>query len=144
AETYPGYSYLGFLEKPRFYDFYWELWALGSHRIMLWGNPDFVRRAVPTFQLSGSKGFEIDAPPTQKGFGNRPGTWDVFTDAQRDRVFWKWDFERYWLFYLLWGRLSYDPQAGDAVWGDEMRRRFGAAAGDALDAYRESSRVVSE
>jgi len=143
-ETYAGYGYLGLLEKPRFYEFYWEIWGLGSHRILLWGNPDFVRRTVPTLQLSGSIGFEIDALPTQKGFGNRPGAWDVFTDSQRSRVFWKWDFERYWLFYLLWGRLSYDPQAGEAIWMDEMRRRFGPAAEDVFEAYRQSSRVLNE
>jgi hypothetical protein len=40
AETYPNYSYLNFLEKPRNYEFYWELWGLGSHRMLLWGNPD--------------------------------------------------------------------------------------------------------
>lgn len=144
AETYPGYSYITYLEKPRSYDFYWELWALGSNRILLWGNPDFVRRAVPTFQLSQSIGFEIDAPPTQKGFGNRPGTWDVFTDAQSGRRFWKWDFERYWLFYRLWGRLSYDPAAADSIWIAELRQRFGSAAPHVLDAYRESSRVINE
>ena len=144
AETYPGYSYLNFLEKPRKYDFYWELWGLGSHRLLLWGNPDFVKRAVPTFRLSGSSGFEIDAPLAQKGFGNRPGVWDVFTDAHKDRMFWKWEFERYWLFYLLWGRLSYDPKTPESVWMSELTRRFGAAAADVMEAYRQSSRVLNE
>jgi hypothetical protein len=144
AETFPNYSYLGFLEKPRPYQFYWEVWGLGSNRMLLWGSPDFVRRAVPTFRLSESIGFEIDAPPVQKGFGNRPGTWDVFTAAQSHRVFWRWDFERYWLFYRLWGRLSYDPKAPDAVWIDELRRRFGAGADAVLEAYRQSSRVLPE
>src|SRR5262249_41834284 len=37
AETYPGYSYITYLEKPRSYELYWEVWALGSHRILLWG-----------------------------------------------------------------------------------------------------------
>ena len=144
AETYPGYSYLDLLEKPRPYDFYWEVWALGSNRILLWGNPEYVRRAVPTFGLSQSIGFEIDAPPTQKGYGNRPGTWDVFTSAQRARKFWKWDFERYWMFYLLWGRIGENPAAADTIWTDELRRRFGPAWSDVLDAYRESSRVINE
>ena len=54
---------------------------------------------MPTFRLSAPSGFEIDAPLAQKGFGNRPGVWDVFTDAHKDRMFWKWEFERYWLFY---------------------------------------------
>ena len=144
AETFAGYSYMNFLEKPRPYQFYWEVWGLGSHRILLWGNPDFVRRAVPTFRLSDSVGFEIDAPPAQKGFGNRPGKWDVFTPAHRDRVFWKWDFERYWAFYLLWGRLSYDAKASDSVWINELRKRFGRAADDVAEAYRQSSRVLHE
>jgi hypothetical protein len=144
AETYPGYSYLNFLEKPRTYDFYWELWGLGSHRLLLWGNPDYVKRAVPTFRLSGSSGFEIDAPLAQKGFGNRPGVWDVFTEANKDRIFWKWEFERYWLFYQLWGRLSYDPKTPDNVWMGELTRRFGAAAADVMEAYRQSSRVLNE
>lgn len=143
AETYPGYSHLNFLEKPRAYEFYWELWGLGSHRLLLWGDPDYVRRAVPTFTLSGSKGFEIDAPLAQKGFGNRPGKWGVFTTEQKDRVFWKWEFERYWLFYLLWGRLSYDPKTPD-LWTKELKSRFGAAAPDVLEAYKASSGVLNQ
>ena len=144
AETFPGYSYLNFLEKPHSYPFYWELWGLGSHRLLLWGNPDFVRRAAATFHLGDAVGFEIDPPLAQKGFGNRPGVWGVFTGAQKDRVFWKWEFERYWMFYLLWGRLTYDPGAPDSVWLAELRRRFGTAAADVLDAYRAASGVVNE
>jgi len=144
AETYPGYSYLNFLEKPHTYQFFWELWGLGSHRLLLWGNPGFVRRAVSTFHLGDAVGFEIDPPLAQKGFGNRPGVWGVFTEANRDRVFWKWEFERYWLFYLLWGRLSYDPGAPEAIWLNELRRRFGAAAPDVLEAYKNSSGVINE
>jgi hypothetical protein len=144
AETYPGYSYLNFLEKPHSYQFYWELWGLGSHRLLLWGNPDFVRRATETFHLGDAIGFEIDPPLAQKGFGNRPGVWDIFTDANKDRMFWKWEFERYWLFYQLWGRLSYNPATPDSVWLDELTRRFGSAARDVLEAYQNSSGVINE
>lgn len=144
AETFPNYSYLNFLEKPRSYKFYWELWGLGSNRLLLWGSPDYVRRAAPTFNLSGSEGFEIDPPLAQKGFGNAPGKWSVFTTAENQRVFWKWEFERYWLFYRLWGRLSYDPAASERVWMDDLRARFGNAAQDVLDAYRNASDVINE
>src|SRR5260370_42336928 len=110
AETYAGYSYLDFLKKPRSYQFFWEVWGLGSHRLLLWGNPAYVRRAVSTFRLGDTVGFEIDPPLAQKGFGNRPGERGVFTPANHDRVFWTWEFERYWLVYQLWGRLSYGPR----------------------------------
>ena len=117
------------MKSPRSYKFYWELWGLGSNRLLLWGNPEYVRRAVSTFGLGGAEGFEIDPPLAQKGFGNRPGKWGVFTGAQKQRMFWKWEFERYWLFYQLWGRLSYDPATPDRAWMDELKQRFGAAAG---------------
>jgi hypothetical protein len=144
AETYPGYSYLNFLTKRRNYQFYWELWALGSNRLLLWGSPDYVRRVVPTLSLGDAVGFEIDPPLAQKGFGNAPGKWGVFTEAQKQRMFWKWEFERYWLFYRLWGRLSYNPQTSDRAWMDEMTARFGAASGDVMRAYRTASEVVPE
>ncbi|MCC6860228.1 MAG: hypothetical protein IT158_16795 [Bryobacterales bacterium] len=144
AETFPNYSYLNLLQKPRPYDFLFEVWGLGSHRLLLWGDPGYVRRAVPTFTLSGASGFEIDPPLAQKGFGNRPGRWGVFTESNRDRVFWKYEFERYWLFYQLWGRLSYDPATPDGVFLAELRDRFGPAAQDVFDAYRNSSRVLNE
>lgn len=144
AETVPTYSYLNLLEKPRPYAFYWELWGVGSNQLLLWGNPDYVRRAVSTFGLGDAVGFEIDPPLAYKGFGNRPGKWGIFTEHQKQRVFWKWEYERYWLFYMLWGRLSYDPQTPDSVWQGELQRRFGPAAGEVLKTYVQSSGVINE
>lgn len=144
AETFPGYSYLNFLEQPRSHPFFWELWGLGSHRLLLWGDPQFVRRAAPTFHLGAGIGFEIDPPLAQKGFGNRPGVWGVFTEANQDRRFWKWEFERYWMFYALWGRLTYNPHESDSFVLAELGRRFGAAAPDVLDAYANASGVINE
>jgi hypothetical protein len=137
AETWANYSYINFLEKPRPYQFYWELWGLGSHRLLLWGDPDYVRRAVPTFTMSDTYGFEIDPPLAQKGFGNAPGAWQVPSPG-------KYEFERYWMFYTLWGRLSYDPKTGDKVWLTELQRRFGTAAPDVMAAYHHASQVLSE
>ena len=119
AETLPGSSTMNLLEKPRPYEC---LWSLGSQRLLLWGDPDFVRRAVATFTLSGSAGFEIDAPLEQK-----------------ERT-----IDRHWLFYLLWGRLSYDPKAPDKIWVAELKRRFGAAAPDVLATYQAASGVLGE
>ncbi|MCW5981841.1 MAG: hypothetical protein KIT09_27395 [Bryobacteraceae bacterium] len=144
AETFPHYSYMNFLRKPRSYEFLWEIWALGSNRLLLWGDPDHVRRALSTVTLSGTQGFEIDEPLAQKGFGNRPGKWGIFTPANADRVFWKYEFERYWLFYRLWGRLGFDPKTPARAWQDEFVRRFGKASNDALAAYQNASRILPE
>jgi hypothetical protein len=144
AATYAGYSYLDFLKNSRSYKFYWELWALGSNRLLLWGSPSYVRRAVSTFGLGGAEGFEIDPPLAQKGFGNAPGKWGIFAAGQQRRVFWKWEFERYWLFYRLWGRLSYNPETSDSAWMVDMTARFGAGAKDVMNAYESASQVVPE
>jgi hypothetical protein len=144
AETFPNYSYLNLLRKPRPYEFFWEIWALGSNRLLLWGDPEHVRRTAGMLTVSGTQGFEIDEPLAQKGFGNRPGRWGVFTAAAADRVFWKYEFERYWLFYLLWGRLTYDPKTPERVWRRELERRFGSAAPDVLEAYQQASRILPE
>jgi hypothetical protein len=144
AETFPNYSYMNFLRKPRPYVFFWEIWALGSNRLLLWGDPEHVRRTMPTLAISGTSGFEIDEPLAQKGFGNRAGRWGIFTAAQKDRVWWKYEFERYWLFYLLWGQLSFNPQTSDRAWTGEFERRFGKAAQDVLAAYRNASRILPE
>ena len=152
AETYPNYSYLNFLRRRpgpgnsrvRPYGFFWEIWALGSHRLLLWGDPGYVRRIVPTLTLSDTVGFEIDEPLAQKGYGNRPGKWGVFAESERRRQTWKWDFERYWLFYRLWGRITYDPKVSDRAWMSAMKQRFGAAAGHVLEAYRQASGVLNE
>ena len=144
AAAYAGYSYLDFLKNSRPYKFYWELWGLGSDRLLLWGSPNYVRRAVSTFGLGGAEGFEIDPPLAQKGFGNAPGKWGIFAEGQQRRVSWKWEFERYWLFYRLWGRLSYNPETPDSAWMADMTARFGAAAKDVIDAYESASQILPE
>lgn len=79
---------------------------------LLWGDPGYVRRTVPIFTINGGTGFELDAPS---------------------------DPERFWLFYMLWGRLGYDLKTPDKVWLTELQRRFGPAAADALEAYRNTT-----
>ena len=79
---------------------------------LLWGDPGYVRRTVPLFNINGATGFELDAPS---------------------------DPERFWLFYMLSGRLGYDIQTPDKVWLTELQRRFGPAAADALEAYRNTT-----
>ncbi len=83
--------------------------------------------------MSDTQGVEIGAPVAP-----------VFTEANKRRMFWTHDWERYWLFYSLWGRLTYDPNTPDRVWLEEFRRRFGVAAPDVIRAYRNASRIVDE
>jgi len=54
-----------------------------------------------------------------------------------------YEFERYWDFYRVWGRLSYNPDTLPDVWSMEFARRFGPAAGPhVMKALQLSSRVL--
>jgi hypothetical protein len=136
------YSYGDWLKYPRVADQIYQVWSLGSHRLFLWGDPEFVRRFAPTTTFEDGAGFEICAPLSQKGFGNAPGAWRIFRDQSRE--YYRWEFERYWSYYLLFGRLTYNPAAADEVWTRELAKRFGAEAGPAIaEAYRSASQIVS-
>jgi hypothetical protein len=110
-------------------------WTPPTHRLFLWGDPERVRRSVSWFTISDTQGFEIEPPISRS---------TVFTAANKQRAFWTHDFERYWLFYMLWGRLSYDPTTPERVWTHELERRFGASASDIMLLYRFGSRVLAE
>jgi len=119
AETLPGRGYLNLLERTRSCDLYWDLGAPGVRRWLLWGDAEYVRRAAGTLGLGGAAGFEIDAPGWM-------------------------DFDRHWLFYLLWGRLTYDPKTPEKVWMAEMKRRYGAGAPEVWSAYQAASGALDE
>lgn len=54
----------------------------------------------------------------------------------------KYAFERQWLFYMLWGRLLYEPTTPDAVFGAAFDRRYGQGTGARmLPAYERASRM---
>ena len=115
---------------PRPYEFYW---ASPTNPTWLAEDPQHVRRALSIFNMSDTQGFEVGAPVAP-----------VFTEANKHHIFWTYDWERYWLFYTLWGRLGYDPSTPERVWMDELRRRFGAAAPDVMRAYGYGSRILEE
>lgn len=135
------YSYGDWLKYPRNADQIYQVWSLGSHRLLQWGDPEFIRRFAPTTTFQDAVGFEICAPLSQKGYGNAPGAWRIFRDQERE--YYKWEFQRYWSFYRLFGRFTYNPATSDEVWTSELSQRFGAEASAAIaDAYRSASQVV--
>jgi len=135
------YSYGDWLKYPQRYQNLYQVWSLGSHRLLLWGDPAYVRRFAPTTLFQNASGFEICAPLSQKGYGNVPGAWRIFRD--KDREYYQWEFERYWSYYTLFGRLNYNPKGSDEIWMRELSSRFGKEAVAAVaEAYRAASRVI--
>jgi hypothetical protein len=137
------YSYADLLRKPRWYDVIYRLWSLGSTTLFMWADPDYIRRFSASCNLGEAAGFEVAAPLSMKGghaaIQQKP--WPIFDDPELRSG--KWEDERYWLYYLQWGRIGYSAGSDPEVWRRELRARFGEKLVDPVErAIRSASRII--
>ena len=58
---------------------------------------------------------------------------DYFTSpGYKEKVSWKYAFERQWLFYKVWGRLLYNVETPDSVFINEFKEKYGEAYAENL------------
>lgn len=137
------HSYADLLRYPRRYDMLWRLWSHGTVRILLWGDPEFARRFVDSTRLWAGQGFDIHESLAMKmgyklGLHNQP-PYDVLSERHR---YYDWEFERYWHYYQVFGRLGYSLDTPPRVWKAEFQQRFGAAALPVEEACHQASRIL--
>ncbi len=122
------HSYADLLRYPQRYRVHWQLWSGGTTRLLLWGDPDYVRRFASTARLYDGDSFEINEMLATKMLGepHDEKPLEILNPAYR---FYDYEFERYWQFYRLWGRLTYNPETPAEVWEHEFTARFGPQAG---------------
>ena len=126
------HSYAALLTYPKKYQMDWQLWNGGTARIFLWGDPDYARRFVETTHLYDGDSFEVDEPLATKMEGQ-------FHDAKPFELlkpsarYYDYEFERYWHFFQVWGRIGYDTNAPSEIWDREFEMRFGPEAGPVLE-----------
>lgn len=134
------YGYGAMLFYPRPYKVMYRLWTAGTQRLLLWGDPDYAAKYARSCRLGDGEGMEVFAPLTNRGYGNAPGNWPLFADAAYQHH--KWDHDRYWYYYLAFGRMAYNPEMNAEVWRREFRHRFGGDAETIANAYRHASQVL--
>lgn len=130
---------MGPAEEARPCPLIYRLWTCGTQRVLLWANPNWVRRFVRSCHF-GAEGFEVMAPLTGKGFRNDPRQWRVITDPSYQPC--NDEYRRYWLFYLLFGRLGYNSSSPREVWLRELRHRFASSCEAIEEAYRISGEIM--
>ena len=136
------HGYADLLRYPQRYRVHWQLWSGGTTRLLLWGDPDYVRRFAGAARLYGGDSFEVNEMLATKMLGepHAEKPIEILTPAAR---YFDYEFERYWNFYLLWGRLTYNPDTPASLWEEEFTRRFGDAAGPhVMKAQHIASRVL--
>ncbi|MFC6799624.1 hypothetical protein ACFQDQ_17465 [Haladaptatus sp. GCM10026878] len=136
------YSYGDMLRRPQSFRLLYRLWVMGTNRIFLWGDPDYARRFAHSTQFGGATGFEVTAPLTHKGGHSSLQTeaWPLFEDESLEHY--EWEDERYWAWYLMFGRLGYSTETDSAVWERAFTQRFGEAADAIQKGYRSASKIL--
>jgi hypothetical protein len=135
------HGYADLLRYPQRYPVHWTLWTGGTARLLLWADPDYVRRFAATVHLYNGNSFDVNEMLATKMLGephDEPPL-DILNPKYR---YYDYEFERYWHFYQVWGRLSYNPNTPPEVWEREFQRRFGRAATDAMNTLHLSSQVL--
>ena len=120
------HTYADLLRYPRRYKMHWRLWNHGTTRMLLWADPEYVRRFAESSLLWDGDGYEVQEPLAMKMSRHRDDdTFDLLKPAHQ---YYDWEYERYWHFYQVFGRLGYNPKTPPDVWKREFVKRFGAEA----------------
>ena len=122
------HGYADLLRYPKRYEMQWRIWSGGTARFLLWGDPEYVRRFVQSARVYDGRSFEVNEMLATKMLGEPHDAepFDLLTPSYRH---YGYEFERYWHYYQVWGRVSYDPDTPAELWEREFARRFGAEAG---------------
>jgi len=125
------HQYADLLRYPQRYKVHWRLWNGGTTRLLLWGDPDYVRRFAQSAHLYGGDSFEINEMLATWMLGEPHDAKPLMLLDPKYRYY-DYEFERYWHYYQVWGRVSYNPDTPAEVWDREFDRRFGPQAGLSL------------
>ncbi len=67
------HGYADLLRYPQRYRIHWQLWNGGTARVLLWGDPDYVRRFAGTVRLYDGDSFEVNEMLATKMLGRAAG-----------------------------------------------------------------------
>ena len=137
-------GYADMLKYPRNYKLHWTLWTAGTTRVLLWGNPEFVRRFANATHLGDSDGFDIYEPLATKMAGH-PHDMKPFELLAPQYRYYDYEFQRYWYFFKLFGRLTYNPQTLPEEWDHDFVAHYGSGTAPYIvDALKRASEILPE
>jgi hypothetical protein len=92
--------------------------------VLRWGQTDFVRDVLKVNNQEYLGGFKIGSETyiPAKEYITKPGP----------HLTWKYAFEKQWLFYMIWGRMMYDPSTKDEIFAHAFNQKYGIDFGDKL------------
>ena len=139
--SFTRYGYADFLKAGAPYKLLFRLWP-GTQRHLLSADPEMAAAYGRTAHFCGAAGLDLMEPLTFKGRegSGQPGGRCAYADAALNP---KHDWEKFELYYRVWGRRLYDPAADPEAWRRRMRSDFGAAANQVEMATANASRILA-
>jgi len=136
------HGYADLLRYPQHYQILWKLWNGGTNRVLLWGNPEYVRRFAESSLSYNSDAFVVYEPLATK-MATQWHDVEPFQLLNPSYRYYDHEYERYWYFFKTWGLVGYDPNTPEEVWDQEFIKRFGKKTGPILKkALNEASWVL--
>ena len=135
------HGYADLLKYPQTYRVLWRLWSGGTTRLLLWGDPEYVRRFAASAKLYDGDSFDVNEMLATWMLGE-PHDEPPLPILNAKNRYYGYEFERYWHFYQLWGRLGYDPNTPPEVWERDFEQKFGAAGPAIMRGLHTASAVL--
>lgn len=135
------HGYADMLRYPQDYKVYWRQWTGGTSRILLWGNPDYARRFIESAKLYSGDTYEVNEPLATK-MNTLPHNDKPFELLNPNYKYYDYEFERYWHFFQVFGRMGYNLEQSPEIWQKEFEKRFGKAAPYLEQAIHQASWVL--
>jgi hypothetical protein len=126
------HGYADLLRYPKSYDMHWRLWNGGTTRVLLWGDPEYVHRFAASSHLYDGDGYEVNEMLATK-MASQPHDMPPFELLSPPHQYYDYEFERYWHFYQVFGRIGYNPDTSADVWTREFERRLGRDAAPSVE-----------
>jgi len=74
---------------------------------------------------------------------DHPHEMEPFELLKPQYQYYDWEFERYWNFFQVFGRVGYNPKTPDEIWKREFQKRFGKKAGPYIQqALHRASKIL--
>lgn len=135
-------GYADLLKYPQKYKIHWRLFSAGTIRVLLWGDPEFARRFADSTHLYDGDGFEVTEPMDTK-MASQPHDEKPFDLIRPQYRYYEYEFERYWHFYQVFGRIGYDPNTPAEIWDREFQKCLGRDAAPVVEqALHEASWIL--
>jgi hypothetical protein len=140
SRSFTRYGYADFFKAGAKYKLWFRLWP-GTQRHLLSADPEMAAAYGRTAHFCGAAGLDLMEPLTFKGRegSGQPGGRCAYADATLNP---KYDWQKFELYYRVWGRRLYDPDANPEAWRRWLRSDFGLAAPAMETAVTNASRLL--